>query len=290
MRKKIWLGIGLAVVSGTLATEHVTPIAPALAEAADLKSKTPVDRPTVRSIVIADASAGGEGGEGGEAGEAGDVVDLEKQLARDLTLIRGHYRVGDELVALGKWEDALPHFHHPSEEIYGGLSAALSAYDVAPFLAPMKALAQTIQAKSPEAFATARQIMAKVLDDAEAKLKAKAGTRWVAVAMESAVGALKVAGAEYQASLDKKDETIIKNPVEYQDARGFVWQAEAIVDALAADPALAGNPAVAKIKNHLSELKPAWPDVMPPAKTAVSRISVLGHIATIELSASKLIR
>ena len=61
----------------------------------------------------------------------------------------------------------------------------------------------------------------------------------------SAVEVLKVALSEYEASIE--DGKFAK-PVEYQDSRGFVWQAERMIEGAAAELAKADAEALAKIR------------------------------------------
>ncbi len=53
---------------------------------------------------------------------------------------------------------------------------------------------------------------------------------WPGLVTESAIETLKVAGNEYGAAI--VDGRIAK-PVEYQDARGFIWQAERMIESVA---------------------------------------------------------
>ena len=51
------------------------------------------------------------------------------QFALTLALIRGHLLVGDELVKAGQWDAAMPHFLHPTEELYGGIKDKVADYN-----------------------------------------------------------------------------------------------------------------------------------------------------------------
>src|SRR5262249_4793743 len=110
------------------------------------------DRPTdaiasaVRTVVAQHA------GHGPEAGEAGGTKDLSTlppplALAPRIALLRGHLLVGDELVKQQQWNAALPHFLHPTEEIYGDIKGELAEYKVPPFDAALKALSDVVKAK-----------------------------------------------------------------------------------------------------------------------------------------------
>ena len=103
--------------------------------------------------------------------------------------------------------------------------------------------------------------------------------------VETALELLKSATGEYKQAIAKGR---IAKPVEYQDARGFVWQAEKMIDAAA--PALEKKDAdsLKKMRQDLAELKKAWPAAMPPKTPVKDYANVLSDVSRIELHASKL--
>ena len=89
--------------------------------------------------------------------------------------------------------------------------------------------------------------------------------------------------SEYEAAIE--DGRFAK-PVEYQDSRGFVWQAERMIEAAAAELAKTDAEALARIRRALAELKTAWPrpcrrgtDLQPGKMSAL--------VSDIELHASR---
>jgi hypothetical protein len=72
---------------------------------------------------------------------------------------------------------------------------------------------------------------------------------------------LKVALSEYESSIE--DGKFAK-PVEYQDSRGFLQEAEWMLEGSAADLRKADADAFAKVQAALQQLKTAWPKPMPP--------------------------
>jgi hypothetical protein len=73
-------------------------------------------------------------------------------------------------------------------------------------------------------------------------------------------------------------------PVEYQDSRGFVWQAERMIEAAAA----ADRAVRAKTRAAFARLKTAWPAPLPPAKPVLEVGEISALISEIELATSKL--
>src|SRR4051794_2779479 len=98
--RKIWLGISVATLasgSTTVGAQHAghrAGVAPAANGALD-------------------ASTSSQGG-GTYLTDSGPS-DTRIRMYRDIILIRGHLRVGGELIDMGAWDEALPHFLHPTE-------------------------------------------------------------------------------------------------------------------------------------------------------------------------------
>src|SRR3954447_3592323 len=159
-RRKVWVGLGTAVLvtSQVAAHEEALPAPDAAVRVDRSGSSLKVAQGPGGHGAVHIARAGGEGGEADEGGAAQKDYDAKMPPAlrfyRDIELIRGHLLVGDELVRAGRWAEALPHFLHPSEEIYGKIRNDLKTCEVAPFLSALKALAQTVKAKNEAAYRT----------------------------------------------------------------------------------------------------------------------------------------
>ena len=97
----------------------------------------------------------------------------------------------------------------------------------------------------------------------------------------SAIEVLRTAQSEYEISM--ADGRLVK-PVEYQDSRGFVWQAERMIEAAAATDAAAR----AKARTAFARLKTAWPSPMPPEKPVLEVGQISALISEIELATSRL--
>lgn len=286
-RRKVWVGLGAAVLvtSQAAAREEAHP-APDAAVRADrggpaFDAARGPDRHGV--FRVAKAGEGGEGGEGDEGGAARKDYDAKLPPAlrfyRDIELIRGHLLVGDELVREGRWADALPHFLHPSEEVYGKLRNDLKTYGVAPFDAALKSLAQTVKAKSEAAYRTAYAAVEERLAAADKGVRAKE-RNWSAFAVDAVLEMLRTAGDEYEEAVEKGR---IAETVEYQDSRGFVWRAEALFSSVADDLAQKNAEAVKAAREGFAELKKAWPSAVPPKTPVKDHGQVLADISKIEL-------
>src|SRR5262249_12091655 len=158
-----------------------------------------------------------QSGEAGERGEAG--LDPRGRFLRDMGLIRGHLLVGDELVKQGLWDDALPHFHHPVEELYAGVAPTLKNMEFPQFDTALKALAQTVQAKKLDAYYGAWKVVDQRMtsvDQATQHFTTHARTRFT---MQTVMAILRQAAEEYEGAIQNGR---ISKPVEYQDSRGFV--------------------------------------------------------------------
>lgn len=283
-RTKIWVGLGAFVVAGT--GGQVGPLADLQSGA--LAQETAHDHGAAKaSMILAQRAAPqGRDGEGGEGGEAGSK-DLPPDLgfALRISQIRGHLLIGDELVKQGQWVAALPHFLHPTEEIYAGLRGRLKDYQVPPFDAALKLLATTVKArKGGDDYARALKTVADALAAADAGLQRKQPD-WPAFTLDTALELLKTAANEYE-------EAIVKNrigkPVEYQDARGFIWEAERMVQGSAPAYEKKDAEAFGHLRDALAALKTAFPAAMPPKTPVKDHGGVLGDVSRVELAAGKL--
>jgi hypothetical protein len=277
-RRKIWVGLGTALLATSPAAQ--TALATPPARAGDAQSSSPSAWQVAQHQGHAVAQAEGEGeGEGG-----GAELPADLRFYRDIELIRGHLLVGNELVEAGRWADALPHFLHPEEEIYNGLREGLKTHKVSPFLTALKSLTQTVKAKNKEAYARARAAVEERLVGAEAAVRAGQADA-AAFAIETALEVLQVAAEEYEAAIAKGR---IANVVEYQDARGFVLETERLIGTHA--PALSAKNADAlkAVQASLGELKGAFPAAVPPAKPVRDAGQFLSAVSGFELQVGKL--
>jgi hypothetical protein len=304
-KTKIWLGVGAFVVAGAgaagtvnaaatptidrlQANESVSDIALTRAlssrtQFAAAKKHTHGSEGTVQG---AKKKQGGEGGEGGEEGGAKGATQLPPDLdfALKIAQIRGHLLVGDELVTQGQWAAALPHFLHPSEELYGPIRARLKDYNTPQFATALKLLAATVKAKKGgEEYAKALKGVEDALAAADAGVKAKQASDGFAV--ETALELLKSATHEYEQAIVKGR---IAKPVEYQDARGFVWQAEKMIEGLGSALEKKDADALKHVRAGFAELKKAWPAAMAPKTPVKDYPAVLSDVSRIELSIGKL--
>lgn len=281
---KIWLGVGLVMTGGAAA---LPPGSASTAIAAPgsfaLSSDSicgAVPRDAQWILVQRDMPAGGE------AGEAGVPADLppDFQFALTLALIRGHLLVGDELVSAGKWDAALPHFLHPTEELYGGIKDKVADYHTPAFDTALLKLADVVKDKNSTAYTNALQGVTGALDTGDAGVKAKEAD-WPSFVVATAIMALNAAISEYEDAI--VNGQIVK-PVEYQDSRGFVWQAERMIDSVGQDLARKDPAALKSVRAGLAQLKKAWPTATPPHTPVKSAAAVADEVANIQRAAAKL--
>ncbi len=281
---KIWLGVGLVVTGGAAALPPAsvsTAIAApgSFALGSDSICGTP-PRDAQWILVQHDMPAGGE------AGEAGVPADLppDFQFALTLALIRGHLLVGDELVRAAKWDAALPHFLHPTEELYGGIKDKVADYQTPAFDTALLKLADVVKEKNSSSYTNALQTVTSALDAGDTGVKAKEAD-WPSFVVATAIMALKAAISEYEEAIVNGQ---IAKPVEYQDSRGFVWQAERMIDSVGQDLARKDPAALKSVRAGLAQLKKAWPTATPPRTPVKSAAAVADEVASIQRAAAKL--
>lgn len=277
---KIWIGVGAFVMAGAPAAQtvlaHSTRLPPSgFAQGSD----TSIAKLRLRMAQHSGHGASQSGGEGGEAGgEGGANLPPDQLFALRIAQMRGHLLVGGELVKRKEWDAALPHFLHPSEEIYAGIKDRLSDYKTAAFEDALGALADVVKdKKGGEAYRKAWNAVAKALTAAEAGVKEKQKD-FAPFTMTVALALIKSAVGEYENAIE---DGKLSKPVEYQDARGFILHAEQMLKAVA--PALRKKDAKAftAVQSALRELKSAFPGPLPPAKPKL-------EIAKFSVAASRL--
>ena len=277
MKAKIWLGVGLAsVIPLAGAAGHQTRLMAAAAQpqtAATGRDTCVADRPHPAPC---DRVQGGEQGEG--------RIDLlygaapEAALMTQLRLIRGHLHVGCELVRAGLFDDSLAHFHHPIEEIYATVEAELEARGV-PLRAELEALTRAAAARQGgEAFVAAYDAAVAAVARAEETIP-KSERMSLGLNLDVAVRLLRQAMVEYR---DAFVDGELANVIEYQDARGFVWQASELFEAAAAQLKQRDAKVFADVELTLAELRKAWPSALPPDRIVKSYVAVRGLISLIE--------
>lgn len=275
--RKLWVGLGVATIASSAAVPGGTVVAQ---EAGHKAHQGTHGSPAAGEKQGAAAKAG----EGGEAYLTdGGPKDTRIRFYRDIELMRGHLLVGGELLELGLWDEALPHFLHPSEELYGLMERYIKLHDMQPFGRELQALAQTVKAKRKGAYALALQPVHRRIDAAldVARTFMRPEQKF---AIQSAVEVLRVAQSEYEAAIE---DGVFALPVEYQDSRGFVLRAEQMIEAAAlSGPRPIEAEDLAKVRAAFAELKAAWPAPLPPAAPllGVGEMSVL--ISRIELHTS----
>jgi len=272
LTRKLWVGIGAA----TLAT---APIAGgAVAQDATHKGHGQPPPAAEKGPAVANPAEGGEAylTDGGPR-------DTRIRFYRDIALMRGHLLVGGELIGLDLWDEALPHFLHPTEELYGAMEKYIQLHSMRPFKRELQVLAQAVKAKRKGAYEQALKAVDQRLDGAldVAKRFMKPVRGFTA---RSAAEVLKVALGEYEASIEDGRFT---KPVEYQDSRGFVLQAQRMFEGAALELGKADAAALERIRTALAKLKAAWPAPMPPSAPVLQPGEISALVSDIELHASR---
>ena len=270
LTRKLWVGIGAVTIAGAPLATGVFAQEPAH------KGHAPP--------AAADSKASETAAPGGEAYLTdGGPRDTRIRFYRDVELMRGHINVGGELIALGLWDEALPHFLHPTEELYGVMEKYIKLHRIPPFRRELQALAQTVKARREGAYRQALEVVHGRLGGALAVAR-KFMTPPHRFTVQSAVEVLRVAHSEYEGAIE--NGKFVK-PVEYQDSRGFVWQAERMIEGVAAKLAALDKEALQKVRADLAQLKKAWPAPMPPGAPLFEPGQISAIISDIELHVSR---
>jgi hypothetical protein len=269
LTRKLWVGIGAASLVGI-----AVPSA-AIAQDAHKGHQQPAAKGDSPSETAAP---------GGEAYLTdGGPRDTRIRFYRDVELMRGHLLVGGELIELGLWDEAMPHFLHPTEELYGLLDKYIKLHRIPPFQRELQALAQTVKAKRKGAYQQALAVVQRRLDTAMATARKFMHPPY-RFTVQSAVQILRVAQSEYEASIE---DGKFKLPVEYQDSRGFVLRAERMIESVAGILGKLDAQALQRLRKDLAQLKTAWPTPMPPAAPVMDPSQISALVSDIELHTSR---
>ncbi len=206
-------------------------------------------------------------------------------FGRFIALIRAHLATGDELVAQGQWAAAVPHFGFPTEEIYGVIRDQVRIYNTPPFDYALKALARAVKAHDAKQFPALRQKVDTALAAADAGLKARQ-PNWPRFTLAVAIAVLKSAPDEYDDAVAKGR---VVRPIGYQTARGFVLQADRMVESVAGELGAGNAAALAEIRAGLLPLKSAFASVVAPKEAALTDATFTAAVEKIEQAAAPLI-
>ena len=272
LTRKLWVGIGAATIAGAAVTGNVS------AQHGSHKQDAGPQPPAP------DGAATNNPAEGGEAYLTdGGLKDTRIRFYRDIELMRGHLLVGRQLIELELWDEALPHFLHPTEELYALMEKYIKLHRITPFNRDLQALAQAVKAKRKGAYEQALKVVDRRLDAALAIAKTFM-TPVRNFTVRSAIEVLRVAQSDYDTSME--GGKFVK-PVEYQDSRGFVLQAERMFEGSAAELARIDKDALARIRTIFAKLKTAWPAPMPPSQPVLDVGTISALISDIELHISR---
>jgi hypothetical protein len=287
-KAKIWVGVGAFVVAGTGAIGGTPAVETSsingLRAPSGLATDTAIPRARPDSRVFAQHADHNK--EAGEGGEGKTLANLPPDLAFAvrIALLRGHLSVGDELVKQKQWNAALPHFMHPIEELYDDIRGPLADSKLPPFDAALKALADVVKAKKSSDYDKKFKAVSDPLAAVDAGMKEKQ-TDWPGFVAEAAIESIKTAAGEYENALVGGR---IAKPVEYQDARGFIWQATRMIDSVAGELQNKDAASLSEVRAGLAELKKIFPAAMPPRMPVKDHAALLAIIARVELAAGKL--
>jgi hypothetical protein len=272
LTRKLWVGIGAATLAGASVASG------AMAQDAH-KGRRDDSAPAAAAQEPSANPA-----QGGEAYLTdGGPRDTRIRFYRDIALMRGHLLIGGQLIELGLWGEALPHFLHPTEELYGVMERYIKLHNMRPIRLELQALAQTVKAQRKGAYEQALKVVDQRLEGALDVAK-KFMTPVRGFTARSAAEVLKVALGEYETAIE--GGRFVK-PVEYQDSRGFVWEAERLIEGAAPELARVDAAALARIRGALVKLKAAWPAPMPPDAPILEPGEMSALISDIELHASR---
>jgi hypothetical protein len=251
-RTRLWLGVGAAML-GILSLAPMAALAQIQAQIAE-----PAPKP-------------------GEL--SGDLA-----FARFIALIRGHLITGDELVKLHRWNIAYPHFTFPNEEIYGVIRDELHSYHTPPFDGALKVLARTVRARNATQYPKALEKVDAALVAADVGLRVRQPD-WPRFTVAVAVEVLKTAADEYE---DAVANGRIVHRVGYRTTRGFILQADRMIETAASELPASDAAALADIRAAIARIKLGFVSLNAPDRPAMDEKALDGIVSQVEQKFRKL--
>lgn len=219
------------------------------------------------------------------AAKPAPISPADLAFGRNIALIRGHLLTGDELAARRDWGAAAMHYAFPREEVYGLIREDIRVRKLPAFDGALRDVVGIAKARNAKLLPRARQRVDDALNAADASLKSRE-QNWQAFVLAVALSVLKTAPDEYDDAVQKGR---VARPIGYQTARGYVLQAERMIEGVAGATPAPNVAALADIRAGFAELKAAQPAVTAPRETAVDDAAFQSSVAKIEAGAAKLL-
>ncbi|MBE9115542.1 hypothetical protein IQ249_06485 [Lusitaniella coriacea LEGE 07157] len=196
-----------------------------------------------------------------ESADTPSEASEDEEYLATLGLMKGHLIVAKQLMDEGKIEEAEPHIGHPVEELYSDVEEQLETRNVPEFKTTLNQLHDGVKAKIDSS---------KLNPDYDAAIKAVEGA--IAAIPETQLQdpqfvlnalniILETVDEEYSAAV--VDGKIVE-AIEYQDSLGFILYSENLYQTIADQVSQTNPEAHETITANLTELKKAFPSVIPP--------------------------
>lgn len=275
MRSKIWLGVGLVVVTGSAAA------AQPVAERAAITSVAPSGLALAAADTVK-ALPAGQGGEGGEAGAAANLdAKSDAAYAASLAEIKALVMLSAALVSAHDGAAASERLQHAQDEVYSRVAASFEARKTSPFADELNALIAATKGEKDRFFTAQGALLKRI---AAAEPAAPGGKAPINQTVAVLIGLLKSAAVEYGEALDGKT---VKSLPEYQYTYAFVHAAAGTLEE--ARTALAAKDAAAlkAVSDGIATLTAAVAGVVPAPKTLIASDAFSALVSRIELKASR---
>lgn len=198
------------------------------------------------------------------------ALPADAEFARNIARIRADLLMADALVKERDWVDARPHVNFPREEVYGVIRDELRTYKTPPFDGALRELAHAIAARNIKPYDRALKKIEASLIAADAALQARQKD-WPRFTLQVAAAVLRDAADEYD---DAVADGRIVHAVGYQSARGLVFEADRMVEAIAKDLAPGHGSALQSLRGNLMRLKGVVASVAAPREARADATTV----------------
>lgn len=214
---------------------------------------------------------------GGLRAQTPEALPPDVAFGRSIAIVRADMATGDELAKRRDWDVAARHFMFPLEEVYGVIRGELRNYNMPAFDGALKTLARVAKAHNAKQYP-------KALAAVETALTAA----WSALDGRQSKGpafTVQVAGALLQTVPDEYDDAVvdgrIARPISYQVARGYVLEAERMIERVSISLADLNSDALLDIRDNFAQLKQGFANVDAPKQPLLDVIAVTDRVRKI---------
>lgn len=206
------------------------------------------------------------------------LTETHREIYRKFAIIQACLLIGDHLVKVRRWNDALSHFAHSADKLNSLPHLPATALDPSDLAERLTAVINTVKGQNPLAYnqmaPSAQKELVRTLDSYKGSLPTPTTRLAVIVANEL----LDRAARAYTSSIEAD---AFVNPRSYQHSRGLVWSAELLYVDYSVPLETADLRSLGDIRMLINEIKAGLPSAIPPDAPKLDTEKFRAHVSRI---------